>query len=874
MTKHATTLVSALAAILLIAVPAFAGGPLNLNPNESDNMERWPNGGVGIPFNIDLGDYIGAPLNRSNADGVAQLLAAFAEWESVATATNAYATSGPMPFDVDATNFNPFIQNLFFGSNVADGLSPIVFDPDGSIFLALFGVSGVLGFASPDTRDANGVPIEAVCFLNGGSVVGGFPEADFFGVVVHEIGHYTGLAHTVTNGQNIALGDASGPSPNNTFGNAPADQVETMYPFAIIGGGEATLHADEVNILSDLYPAASAATTLGTITGTVFGPDGVTPRTGVNVIAREMSSPFVDAASSISGDRGVPGVFTINVPPGEYTIHTDQILQGGFSTPPTTLAPSPEEFWNGAGESTDPTVDDPAAFVKITVAAGQTSTADIFMNGLAPGDLPLGDDDFIEVPLPFPFTICGLTFNSVFVNSNGSLTFGEGDADFTESAGEFLGGPPRIAALWDDLSPNNGGRVSFAASKNAFTVSFEDVPEFFNTGANSFDVTLTRASDHVIVDYGAVSAPDGLVGVTCGCEVASGSEPEIDVRTQPNLTSHNMNGLTAAYELFAFGENDVAGASIQWVNLDKPFVDPFEPNDSPGSATPIPTPFNSASVLTTISPQGGDVDYFAVDAAAGQTLKVEITNGCLDSLIGVFDAAGNLLAIDDDGGTGLLSFLLFEIPADGTYFIAVSTFPDFDFDGDGGSSGRYVLDVMLIDGILLDLGDDDFEEVDLGCTFPFQGTNYTSVFVNSNGNLTFGSGDADFSESVSELLNDQPRIAALWDDLSPNNGGQVIASRASGSFSVAFVDVPEFFSTGANNFTVTLTCADGSIDVAYGSVTANDGIAGVSPGGGASDPGESDLSSGGPFSATGVTYEQFTGLADPFDLDFLTVEFD
>ena len=36
--------------------------------------------------------------------------------------------------------------------------------------------------------------------------------------------------------------------------------------------------------------------------------------------------------------------------------------------------------------------------------------------------------------------------------------------------------------------------------------------------------------------------------------------------------------------------------------------------------------------------------------------------------------------------------------------------------------------------------------------FPFQGTKWSSVFVNGNGNLTFGAADPDFSESVPELL--------------------------------------------------------------------------------------------------------------------------
>lgn len=857
----------AAALVVLAVLPAMAGGPLNLNPNDPENMERWPNGGAGIPFQTDQGDL--GPFD--NASATAEVVAAFDRWESIPTATQTYSNNGQLAFDVDVTNFNPFIQNLFFGTNTSDGLSPIVYDADGSIFIALFGVSGVLGFASPDTRDANGTPIEAVSFLNGGSMppIGTFPVSAFLGVIFHEFGHYSGLAHTVVNGQNILLGDQTGPTPLNTYGNAPLGETETMYPFAIVGGGEETPHADDIGMISQLYPDPSLATVNGTITGTIFASNGFTPLTGVNVIARNVNDPFVTAASAISGDRGTPGVYTISLPPGTYTIHTDQILAGGFSTTPIAL-PGPEEFYNGANESGDPTIDDPSESVGVAVVAGGTQSGiDIIFNGTAPGEIDLGDDDFEELALPFEFTICGQSFTSVFVNSNGSLTFGQGDTDFTESTAEFLGGPPRAAALWDDLSPNNGGTVSFTQSQNTFTVRFEDVPEFFSTGANTFEITLTRASDHVEFSYENISALDGLTGVTCGCFAASGLEQETDVRTQPNLTANNMNNQTAVFELFSNLDNDLANFNLKFVNIDKPFADDFEPNDSISDATEIDPPFNSGDVFTAITPIGGDVDYFKVTAEAGQTLVAEVLTGCLDSVLGIFDAAGNLLASDDDSGAGLLSRIVFEVPADGMFFIAVSAFPDFDFDGDGASGGRYTLDVILIDGILLDLGDDDFEEVDLGFTFPFQGVDYTSAFVGSNGYVTFGSGDTDFSESVAEFLNDQPRIAGLWDDLSPNNAGLVLLTRDAGSATVSFIGVPEFVVTGSNTFSITMN-ADGSVVLDYVSVSAGDGIVGVTQGGGAADPGETDLSAAGGLSVNGTTYEQFTG---DFDLNGVTLTF-
>ncbi|MDX1450677.1 MAG: PPC domain-containing protein, partial [Acidimicrobiia bacterium] len=335
----------------------------------------------------------------------------------------------------------------------------------------------------------------------------------------------------------------------------------------------------------------------------------------------------------------------------------------------------------------------------------------------------------------------------------------------------------------------------------------------------------------------------------------------------------------AIYEYWPFGTpNDVGGQSIS-ITAPKEFVDKNETNDSIPDATKIKLPFSSGDQVgdspnfnyTDISPVGGDVDFFEIDLEADTTLLVEVTSGALDSLVGLFDASGNLLAVDDDGGAGLLSRLAFPVPATGTYYLAVTTFGDFDFTGGGFSGSRYVVEVETFDGILLILGDDDSEEVPFqNFDFPFQGAMWSSVWVNSNGNLTFGAGDSDFTESVSEFLNETPRIAALWDDLSPNNGGRVTVARTADSMVVSFEDVPEFSTTGANTFAVTMF-SDGGVNIQYGATNGNDGLVGITEGGGAANPGETDLSSAGALSATGTTYEVFS--SGEFDLDFLGLAF-
>jgi hypothetical protein len=155
------------------------------------------------------------------------------------------------------------------------------------------------------------------------------------------------------------------------------------------------------------------------------------------------------------------------------------------------------------------------------------------------------------------------------------------------------------------------------------------------------------------------------------------------------------------FEQFDADDHDLAGTRLLGTTL--PFFDRFERNDSLARARRITLPFDTVSErrFTDIRPAGDDVDYFEVrHLRAGQTLVVETLTGQIDSVLGVFDASGNLLAVDDDGGTGVLSRIELEVPARGTYYIAVGTWPDFDFTGDGNEDpvfgvGRYVLDAHV-----------------------------------------------------------------------------------------------------------------------------------------------------------------------------------
>jgi hypothetical protein len=909
MTRHARALLLvSLVVFVSMAARTDAGGPLLLvAPGQP---YRWANGGVGIPFNPDQGGL--GPMN--NAQAVAQTEAAFAAWAAIPSAAATHTNAGALSVDVNLTNFLPFLNPA-----APDGLSAIVFDESGEIFDLLFGVdSGVLGFATPEwLNPTTGLIIEGVAFMNGGALVGPdpFPLDEFLSVQVHEFGHYQNLAHTVVNGQAAGFGDHTGPSPNNSFTRPAsfAGLIETMYPFLFVSGGQATPHADDIAIFSTLYPEPGFATSTGTITGRILAPNSTTPVTGVNVIARNVANPYVDAVSAISSDFATDytpsapftGVYTLRglTPSASYAVFVDEILAGGFSTPPRSPLPGPEEFYNGVGESNDFNADDPTLVSTVAPGAGATiANVNIIFNRLPPGPIPLRDDSSFELFVDFPLRFCGQTYESVWVNANGSLTFGAGSSSLLESPRGMLIGPPRIAGVWDDLNPETGGEVTFSQTSSSLTVRFTEVPEYPAVGANSFTITLRRSlldgslgpalhGGRFTLDYGALSATDGLAGYSCGGKVTTGFELETNLSA---LRLPLVLGLErpAVYEVFTAADNDLDNERFD-VLTPRPFRDEFEPNNTLPTASStrhrgdhdlVRLPFSTEDNYSALGEN--DVDFYRFRAKAGDILAIETLPGSpLDTMVGLFDEGGNLLLLDDDGGaggTGALSRLLVRVLVDGVYAVGVTTWPDYGFTGAGSDTGRYVLGIRSYRGTVLPMADDGTIEVPLTTfRFPFQGTRWSSVWVNGNGNLTFGEGDDDFSESVAEFLSGPPRIAPLWDDLSPANlftgalQGLVIADETRGKLQVHYVSVPEFERTGTNYFTVELD-SKGDVSFDYGATNRSDALVGISKGGGVPDPGPTDLSKAWWLWALGTTYEQFGGSFGTYggtDLSFTDLKF-
>ena len=175
-------------------------------------------------------------------------------------------------------------------------------------------------------------------------------------------------------------------------------------------------------------------------------------------------------------------------------------------------------------------------------------------------------------------------------------------------------------------------------------------------------------------------------------------------------------------------------------------------------------------------------------------------------------------------------------------------------------------------GGALPLGDDDTEVVSLGFTFPFLGVSYGSIFVNSDGNITFGAGDsASTPRDAARLIGGPPRVAPLLADLDPSAVGSVKADVRVSSVVVTWTGVPEFGTTNSNTFQVTLD-ASGNITFSYSSLDATFGVVGVAEGNDEGPINEIDLTADLPGTfAAGAIFEEFTPAVTTKQMDVIAL---
>lgn len=131
--------------------------------------------------------------------------------------------------------------------------------------------------------------------------------------------------------------------------------------------------------------------------------------------------------------------------------------------------------------------------------------------------LALSDDDSsAPQTLAFPFDLYGSRVTSMFINSDGNLTFGEGDnASTTRGLERLASGAPRLAPFFADLDPSVSGGIFIDNTADAVTITWCTVPGFDKP--ETVTVQAVLFPNHAIeFRYGATTLPDAVVALSPG----------------------------------------------------------------------------------------------------------------------------------------------------------------------------------------------------------------------------------------------------------------------------------------------------------------------------------------------------------------------
>jgi hypothetical protein len=192
----------------------------------------------------------------------------------------------------------------------------------------------------------------------------------------------------------------------------------------------------------------------------------------------------------------------------------------------------------------------------------------------------------------------------------------------------------------------------------------------------------------------------------------------------PETSTYYFAVASAAY-FNSQSENPENAVGAYRINLFHKFDGPIptdflETNDSPWTATEISLPFQSHNTNLLFF---GDIDWFSFDATEGRKINVDIdalelgldpeTGIPVKARVGIFDANQQLVSaldteFDPDTGFNGDHSLIFDVPNDGRYYIAVTTSANTQFStpynnpeflqnpyvsGAGGTIGIYTVSV-------------------------------------------------------------------------------------------------------------------------------------------------------------------------------------
>ncbi len=133
-------------------------------------------------------------------------------------------------------------------------------------------------------------------------------------------------------------------------------------------------------------------------------------------------------------------------------------------------------------------------------------------------ELILTDDDYSAIPLPFEFQFYNETFSTIYISSNGYLSFTDTSPYWFYNI-PFPSSNPyhayMISPFWDDLNPSDGGHIFIQSFGSYWVAEWQGIHHYSGPLVGSFQVILYK-SGRIVFNYDYIDYIDPYNNYTCG----------------------------------------------------------------------------------------------------------------------------------------------------------------------------------------------------------------------------------------------------------------------------------------------------------------------------------------------------------------------
>ena len=371
--------------------------------------------------------------------------------------------------------------------------------------------------------------------------------------------------------------------------------------------------------------------------------------------------------------------------------------------------------------------------------------------------LPIHDyyeeaDASITLPLPFPVTYYGETYNLITVCTNGWAAFG--DQDVVNFHNRLIPSPigpsAMLAPFWDDLITNVGYILQATSEEQGtFTLEWARVRHLVNSTPLSFQIVLYDTEPHptpsgdndikfqyqqyanldVAGNFNTIGieSPSSAIGIQATYNgFIHESLPQLGTGVALTFSTDRGERLPAA--MAALNQTSLSFTQNPWTTARDSIV------ITNAGESPLAYSFSMDSGLLTIVPP--------LQAIVDPTLNKRSPDGPMNTSSSRegSDAYGYTWQASDEAGAPGYAWIDIQTP---------NNHLDYEGDPDDGASSA----------------------IPLGFDFPFYDDVYSSIHVGYNGTLSFESTDSPWSNSFLPSTSAPPALLApWWEDLNSDDG--------------------------------------------------------------------------------------------------------